>query len=111
MGFDLRAGGQLRLQAGNNRIHSLQRQDHVGAPVEEQIHFGGTAAGDGLHPAEPGDAVDRFFDGLGDRNEHLVDGHDAVVNANDDAREIRAWKDRHWNLDRQIDSDQCQADQ
>ena len=42
---------------------------------------------------EAGDAVDGVFDGLGDGDLHLLDGHDAVVDADDDAREIGLGED------------------
>ena len=72
----------------------LKGLEHVHVPVEEEADLGGAAAGGGAHGDEAGDAVDGVFDGLGDGDLHLLDGHDAVVDADDDAREIGLREDR-----------------
>ena len=53
---------------------------------------------------QAGDAVDGVFDGLGDGDLHLLDGHDAVVDADDDAGEIGVGKDRDGDLKRSVDA-------
>ena len=58
---------------------------HVDVPVEEKIDFGRAAAGDGSDLLQSGNAVDGFFDGTRDGDHHLIDGHYAVVHADDDA--------------------------
>ena len=110
MCFHLRGGWKLGLQASHNRIDSLQGQNHVGIPIEEKIDFGGAAAGDGLNLQQTRHTVDGFFDRAGDHHQHLVDGHDAVVHANDDAGEIRVWKNGDGDRQCQISAHQGQAD-
>ena len=84
------------MQTSDDGVHTLQSQNHVGVPVEEQIHFGGTTARYGSNLLQARHAIYRLFDGPRDGNEHLVDGHDAVVHADDDARKIgvRKYGDR-----------------
>ena len=79
---------QLGANAGERRVHQLQRGDHVHVPVEEKIDFSRAAAGDGAHLLQSGHAVDRLFDGTRDGDHHLVDRHHAVVDADDNARKI-----------------------
>src|SRR5262249_16195970 len=73
-----------------------------GVPVKEEIDFGGAAAGDGAHGPQTGNAVYSFFDRLGDGDEHLVDGRDAVVDADHNAREIGAWENGNGNRKGQV---------
>ena len=80
--------------------------NHVHVPVEEQIDFRRAAAGDGAHRCKPGNAVDRFFDRTRDGDHHLVDRHHAVIDADDDAREIGRRENRDRNGERQI----CSSD-
>ena len=49
-----------------------------------------------------------LFDGPGDGDQHLVDGHDAVIHADDDAREIGLGEDRDGDGERQVDADRHQ---
>ena len=53
---------------------------------------------------EAGDAVDGVFDGLGDGDLHLLDGHDAVIDADDDAGKIGLRKDGDGDLKRGVDA-------
>jgi hypothetical protein len=46
---------------------------------------------------EAWDAIHSFFDGTCDGDQHLVDGHHAVVHADDDARKIRVREDGDGN--------------
>ena len=98
LAVDLGGGRQRRLHARQSGVHQLQRAVHVDVPVKEQVDFGGAAAGDGIHMVEARHDVDGFFERLGDRHQHLVDGRDAVVDADDDAREIGVGenRDREW---------------
>src|SRR4029077_4475027 len=77
--FHFCGGRKVCLQTGDNGVHALQGQNHVGVPVKEEIDFGGTAAGYGRDLLKARNAVYRFFDRTGDGDQHLVDGHDAVV--------------------------------
>ena len=85
---DLRGRGEGLLNAGDRGIDELESLEHVDIPVEEEADFGGAAAGDGADGDEAGDGVDRVFDGPGDGDFHLLDGHDAVVDTDDDAGEV-----------------------
>jgi len=60
----------------------LKGGDHVLVPVEEEADLGAASAGSGTHGQESGDGVDGVFDGLGDEDLHLFDGHDAIVDTN-----------------------------
>src|SRR6266852_3377679 len=110
MCFHFRGGWKFGLQARHNRIDSLQGQNHVGIPIEEKIDFGGAAAGDGLNLQQTRHTVDGFFDRAGDHHEHLVNGHDAVVHADDNAWKIGVWKNGDGNLKCQKSAHQGQAD-
>ena len=55
-------------------------------------------------------AVHRLFDRPRDRDLHLVDGRDAVVDADHDAREIGGRENRDRNGERQIDADRDQRE-
>ena len=59
----------------------------------------------------PGTAVDRVFDGLGDGDLHLLDRHDAVVDADDDAGEIGLREDGDRNTPGGVDPDQGEDDE
>src|SRR6266853_3949482 len=109
-GFEFCGGGKFRLHAGGDRIHALQSLYHVHVPVEKKIDFSGATAGDGKNALQAGNIVNRFFNRSGNGNQHLVDGHDAVVHANHNAREIGAGKNRNGDAKRQIAADQGQAD-
>jgi hypothetical protein len=80
---------QRALNAGDGRVDHEQRLLHVHAPIERQIDFRGAAAGGGAHILKAGNAVERFFQRTGDGDFHLIDRHHAVIDADDDAREIR----------------------
>jgi hypothetical protein len=97
VGLDFCACGQFRLQARHNRIHSLQRENHVRVPIEEQIDLGRPPAGHRLHLAQARYAVDSLFDRFRDDHQHLIDGHNPVVYTDDDSREIRVGKYRDGN--------------
>ena len=92
MGFHLGGRRKFRLQAGHNCVHALQRQNHVGLPVKVQIDLGRTAARYGCHFLETRNAVHGFFDGTSDGDQHLVDGHYAVVHTDDNAGKVRIRK-------------------
>ena len=55
-------------------------------------------------------AVDGFFDGARDDHQHLVDGHHAVVDANDDAGKIGIRKNRNGNGEGEVSADEHQSD-
>src|ERR1035438_9886822 len=95
------------------RIHQLQRAEHVHFPRKEQVDFHLPAAGNGLHQPHSLHAVHGFFNRPRYRHQHLVDGRDAVIHADDDARKIRRRKHRHRNRARQIDAHrhQCHDDE
>ena len=113
IGRQFRGGRQRGLHARQRRVHVLQRLEHVDAPVEEQIDFRRAAAGDGANLLQAGHAVHGLFDGPRDRHLHLIDGRDAVVDADHDAREIGGGEDRHRNRERKIhaDGDQREDDE
>ena len=56
---------------------------------------------------------DGVFERLGDGDQHLVDGEDAVIGADHDAREISIGEHRDWEGEREIDAygDQRQDDE
>src|SRR5713226_2290360 len=56
--FHLRRRRKVRLQTSHNRVHALERQNHVRVPVEKEIHLGGTAAGHRINLLQAGHAVD-----------------------------------------------------
>ena len=105
VGGDLRGRRQLRLDARQRGVDALQRLEHVHLPREEQIDLGRPAAGDRPHALESLHAVDRFLDRTRDGHLHLIDRRDAVVDADDDAREVDFGKHRDRNRRRQIDAD------
>ncbi len=56
------------------------------------------------------DTINSFFDRASDHHKHLVDGHDAVIHANDDAWKIGVRKNGDGDLKCQISANQSQAD-
>src|SRR5205823_13451597 len=68
-----------------------------GAPVEEKVDLRFSAAGDRRDFLKAGDTVDSFFERSGDGHEHLVNRHDSVIDADDDARKIRVGENRDGN--------------
>ncbi len=76
--------------------------------LKKQIDLRRAAAGDGAHVLQPGNAVHRFFQRTRDRDHHLIDGHYAVVDGYQDAREIGFRKNRHRNGEREICAQQRQ---
>ena len=85
--------------------------NNVDAPIEEEGDFGGAAGGGGAYGDEPGDAVDGVLDGFGDGDLHLLDGHDAVIDADDDAGKVGLRKDRDGNLKRGVDAGEGEGEQ
>src|SRR5256885_12983517 len=108
--FDFCAGRKFGLQARDDGIHALKRENHVRIPVEEQIDFCGTAAGDGLYGLEARDAIDGFFDGARNRDEHLIDRHHAVVHAYHDAGKIGRRKNGNGHREGMIATNDSEAD-
>ena len=78
--------------------------------VEEEADLGAASAGGGTHGGEAGDGVDSVLDGLGDEDLHLFDGHDAVVDADDDAGKIRFGEDGDGHAQSEIDAAQSEDD-
>ena len=108
----LRRGRQTALDARDRGVDQLQRLQHVDVPVEEQVDLRGSAAGHRSDVLEPGDGPDRLLDRPRDGDLHLLDRHHAVVDADDDAREIGRRKHGHREAQRFIDADDRQhADQ
>src|ERR1019366_2338547 len=110
VGPDLRRGRYRRLDARHSRVHQFQGAEHVHFPIEEQVDFGRTAAGDGPNAVQPLHGVEGFLDGPRYRDQHLVDGHDAVIHADDHARKIGGRKDRHRDGERQVGPDRYQRE-
>ena len=104
--FDLGRGGQFRLHAGYGRVHVLQRLKHVDVPAKVKVDFCRAAAGDGAHRQQSRDAVHGLFDGPRHGHHHLVDGHDAVVDSDQDTRKIGGREDRDRNSEREIRAQQ-----
>ena len=98
------------LQTSDDGVHALESQNHVRVPTEEEIHLGGTTAGDGGNLLQAGNAVDCFFNRTGDGDQHLVDGHDPVVHSHHDAGEIGVRKNSHGNAESKISADEGYAD-
>ena len=59
---------------------------------------------------EPGDGVDGVFDGLGDGDLHLFDGHDAVVDADDDAGKVGLGKNGDGHAEGQVNAGESEDD-
>src|SRR5205085_8107285 len=77
-----------RSELRETSLDELERLFDVHAPREEEINFAGAARRDGTDARDAGDAVHRLLDGARDGDERLLRGHDAVVNDDDDAREV-----------------------
>ena len=60
---------------------------------------------------ESGNAAHGLLDRTGDGHFHLLDGHDAVVDADDDAWEIRRRKHGYRKVERFVNSDDRQNDE
>src|SRR5215469_17948437 len=103
-------GRKFRLHAGDDRVHALQRKNHVAAPVKEQIDLGIASAGDRSDFLKARYAVYGFFERPRDGHEHLVNRHDAVVNANDDARKIRVGKNGDRDAESKISANKRKRD-
>jgi hypothetical protein len=99
---NLGGGRQAGLGARHGGVYQFQRAVHIHLPGEEQVDFRRAAAGDTPQMIQPGHRVDGLFDGPGDRDQHLVDGENAVVDAHHDARKIRLRKNRDRNGEREI---------
>ena len=106
VGGDLRCAGKRLLHLGKRRVRQLQRAIHVDVPVEEEADLGRAATGGAAYRLQAGNAVDRVLDRLGDGHLHLLDRHDTVIDADDDAGEIGVRKDGDRKLGRGIDSTQ-----
>ncbi len=106
--LDHRCRRQRSADFGQGRIHELQRGHHVHMPVEEQVDLGGAAAGNRTHLLQAGYAVDRLLDGPRDGHHHLVDGHHAVVHADDDAGKVGGGKHRDGNGEGHVNAGQRQ---
>ena len=104
VGGDLGGGREGLLDLGEGSVGELQGEIHVDVPVEEEADLSGAAAGGAADGDEAGNAVDGVFDGLGDGDLHLLDRHDAVVDADDDAGKVGVGKDGDGNLKRGVDA-------
>ena len=104
IGGDAGGRGERLLDLAEGGVNQLEGGDHVLVPGEEQADFGRAAAGGGANSLKAGDGVDRVFNGLGDGDLHLLDGHDAVVDPDDDAGKVSSGKDRDGDLEREIDA-------
>ena len=112
MRLDLRGRRQAALHARHRGVDQLQRLEHVDVPVEEQVDLGRTAAGHRSDVLEARDGPDRLLERPRDRHLHLLDRHHAVVDADDDAREVGRRKHGHRKRQRLVDADDRQhADQ
>ncbi len=111
MGGDFGGGRELLLDLGEGGVGELQGEVHVTGPIEEEADLSGAAAGGAADGDEAGDAVDRVLDGLGDGDLHLLDGHDAVIDADDDAGKVGIGKDRDGNLKRGVDAREGERDE
>jgi hypothetical protein len=95
---------------GESGVNQLKRGDHVLVPGEEEADFGAAAAGGRAHSGEAGDGVNRVFDRLGDEDLHLFDGHDAVVDADDDAGEVGLGEDGDGYAQGKVDAGESEDD-
>src|SRR5450631_246818 len=98
--------GQRLLHLAQRSIHQLQFLVHVLVPVEEETDLGLPPAGGGTYGKKSRHGVHRVFNGLGNGDLHLLERHDAVVNADDDAWKIRLWKNRDGHLESKVDARQ-----
>src|SRR6185312_12349185 len=103
-------GGKLLLHLRQLLVNQQQSLDHVCVPGKEQIDFRRSAAGDGAHRDQTGHGVHRFLDGPRDGDLHLLDGRDSVIDADDDARKVRLWKDGDGNLEREVNAGNGECD-
>src|SRR6516164_4054257 len=110
MGFDLGARGKFGLEAGDNGVDALQRKDHVGLPVEEEIDFSRTAARNGDDFLQAGNTVYSFFERAGNRDQHLIDRHDTVVDSDEDAWKVGVRKNGDRDAEGEISTNERKAD-
>src|SRR6185312_2442177 len=108
--FDGGGGRKLALHLGQGGVDQLQGGDHVDLPVEVEVNLGRAAAGDGGDLLQAGNAVDGFFEGAGDGDHHLVNGHHAVVHADDDTGEVGLREDGDGQGEGEIAADQGEGD-
>ena len=78
---------------------------------KKRLTLSRAAAGGGADGDEAGDAVDGVFDGFGDGDLHLLDGHDAVIDADDDAGEVGLREDGDRDLKRRVDAGEGEREQ
>ena len=97
MGFDFRGRREFGLHAGKRGVHILQSLEHINVPGEKQIDFCRAAAGDGADVLQTWHAIHPFLQGAGDGHHHLIDGHDAVIDGDQNAGEIGGGKHRDRN--------------
>ncbi len=83
---------------------------HLHAPVEEDVDLRRAAPGGRADGDHAGDVLHRLLDGAGDRRHHLVGGHHAVVDQDDDAREVGLREDRRRHRPRRERPGQAQGD-
>ncbi len=106
VGGDPDSGGEGLLDLAQRSVNELKLDDHVDVPVEEEADLGRSATGCGAHGHQAGNRVDGIFDGPGDHDFHLLDGHDTVVDADDDARKVGFREDGDGHLERQVNAGQ-----
>ena len=96
---------------GEGGVGELEGAVHVDVPVEEETDFGRASGGGAADGEESGDAVDGVLDGLGDGDLHLLDGHDTVVDADDDAGEVGLREDGDGYLEGTVDTGEGEDDE
>src|SRR5262249_15939533 len=92
------SAGELR----QTRLDQLQHLDDVDTPIEIQTDFGRAAGRFRLDARDAEDTVHRLFDGTSDGNQSLVGRCFAVIDDDDDAREISLRKDGDRKLPRGV---------
>ena len=110
VGGDDGGGGKSLTDTAESGIDQLQRAEHVDAPVEEEAYLRRASAGGGAYGDQAGNGVYGVLDGLGDGHLHLLDRHDTVVDADDDAGKVGLRKDGDRNLLRRVDPGQREHD-
>ena len=85
---ETRARRQVGCDLRNPALHQMQRVQDVHVPTEENVDFGGAAAGDRSHGSDAWNQADRLFE-RPCHCQHLdIDWSDAVIDQNHDPRKV-----------------------
>jgi len=89
-------------------VDEVKGFDHVDSPIEEEIDLRRSAARNRAYRLEARHLVDCLLQWASDYHFHLLDRHDAVIDADDDSRKIRLREYFDWDRERFVDSNDRQ---